>query len=161
MKAFRFPIGERAQAARGNSRRAARPTGRSPCRRRQAPHPTGVIETDLDDLNQLRQARTATGPVDIDLFVGASRYEAILRAELAAIAGMRQRWPPKSSGAQQALMAADRDVRMLEKLHEKQRELHRQAKAAEMKQLDEFAARQSWQQRRASRRRSGSRRSHP
>ena len=106
-----------------------------------------VIETDLAGLNQLRQQRTATGPVNIDLFVSASRYEAVLRQELATVAGHLATLAAEIERRRQALMVADHEVRMLEKLRDKQRELHRQGEALrEIKQLDEIAGRQSWQQ---------------
>ena len=81
-----------------------------------------TIEADLAGLNQLRQERTATGPVNIDLFVSASRYEAILRHELAAIAGHEATLAAEIERRRQALMVADHEVRMLEKLREKQRD---------------------------------------
>ena len=123
-------IGERAQAARGNSRRAACAAGRSPTPPKTNSAPDGeVIEADLAGLNQLRHERTATGPVNIDLFVSASRYEAVLRAELATIAGHEATLAAEIERRRQALMAADHEVRMLEKLRDKQRELHRQGEA--------------------------------
>jgi flagellar export protein FliJ len=106
-----------------------------------------AIEIDLAGLNQLRQQRTTTGPVNIDLFVSASRYEAVLRHELATIAGHLATLAAEIERRRQALMVADHEVRMLEKLRDKQRELHRQGEALlEIKQLDEIAARQSWDQ---------------
>jgi flagellar export protein FliJ len=106
-----------------------------------------AIETDLAGLNQLRQERTATGTVNIDLFVSASRYEAVLRHELSTIAGHLATLAAEIERRRQALMVADHEVRMLEKLRDKQRELHRQGEALlEIKQLDEIAARQSWDQ---------------
>jgi len=106
-----------------------------------------VIETDLANLKQLRHERTATGRVNIDIFVSASRYEAVLRHELAAIAGHEATLAVEIERRRQALMVADHEVRMLEKLRDKQRELHRQGEALlEIKQLDEIAARQSWHQ---------------
>jgi flagellar protein FliJ len=106
-----------------------------------------AIESDLAGLSQLRQQRTATGPVNIDLFVTASRYEAVLRQELATIGGHLATLAAEIERRRQALMLADHEVRMLEKLRDKQRELHRQGEALlEIKQLDEIAARQSWDQ---------------
>ena len=106
-----------------------------------------LIETDLAGLGKLRHERTATGPVNIDLFVSASRYEAVLRNELHAIAGHVATLAAEIERRRQALMVADHEVRMLEKLRDKQREIHRQGEALlEIKQLDEIAGRQSWQQ---------------
>jgi flagellar protein FliJ len=106
-----------------------------------------VIENDLAGLNQLRRERTAVGVVNLDLFVGVSRYEAVLRHELATIAGHEATLAVEIERRRQALMVADHEVRVLEKLREKQLALHRQAEALlEFKQLDEIAARQSWHQ---------------
>ncbi len=106
-----------------------------------------LIEADLANLNQLRQERTATGSVNIDLLVSASRYEAVLRHELVAIAGHEATLATEIERRRQALMTADHDVRMLEKLRDKQLQMHRQHESLlEFKQLDEIAARQSWQQ---------------
>ncbi len=70
----------------------------------------------------------------------------MLRAELATIAGHETTLAAEIQRRQHAVLAADRDVKMLEKLREKQRETHRaQESLAESKELDEIAARQSWQ----------------
>ena len=87
----------------------------------------------------------ATGQINLDVLLGTSRYDAIMRAELAAIAAHQATLAEEIERRQQAVLAADREVRMLEKLRDKQRELHQAGQAlAEMKELDEIAARQSW-----------------
>jgi len=104
------------------------------------------VEADLTNLNQLRHERAAARTVDVELFVNVSRYEATLRHELGAIAGHEAQLAVEIERRRQALVAADHEVRMLEKLRERKQQLHQQAEAlAEGKQLDEIAARQSWQ----------------
>jgi flagellar protein FliJ len=106
-----------------------------------------AIEAELAQLNRLQHGRMATGKVNIDVLLSSSRYDAIMRAEIATIAGHEATLAVEIERRQQAVMAADREVRMLEKLRDKQREQHRQSEAlAELKELDEIAARQSWQQ---------------
>jgi flagellar export protein FliJ len=103
------------------------------------------ILADLAQVNRLQHGRMATGQINLDLLLGSSRYDAIMRAELAAIAAHESTLAEEIERRQQAVLAADREVRMLEKLRDKQRELHQAAQAlAEMKELDEIAARQSW-----------------
>ena len=81
------------------------------------------------------------------MLLGSSRYDAIMRAELAAIAGHEATLADEIERRRQAVMAADHEVRMLEKLRDKQRGIASPGEALlEIKQLDEIAARQSWQQ---------------
>ncbi len=63
----------------------------------------------------------ATGQINLDVLLGTSRYDAIMRAELAAIAAHQATLAEEIERRQQAVLAADREVRMLEKLREKQR----------------------------------------
>jgi flagellar export protein FliJ len=108
--------------------------------------PAGGIETDLADLNKLQHGRTAVGTIHIDVLLSSSRFDAILRAELVSIGGHEATLATEIERRQQAVLAADREVRMLEKLREKQLAAHRSAEAlAELKELDEVANRQSWQ----------------
>jgi len=104
------------------------------------------IEAELANLNRLQQGRRAVGALSIDVLLSSSRYDAILRAELAAIAEHETTLAAEVQRRQHAVLAADREVRTLEKLREKQRAAHRSAEAlAELKELDEVANRQSWQ----------------
>jgi flagellar export protein FliJ len=105
------------------------------------------INAELARLNGLQQGRTATGQINIDVLLSSSRYDAMLRAELATIAGHETTLAAEIQRRQHAVLAADRDVKMLEKLREKQREAYRaQESLVESKELDEIGARQSWQQ---------------
>jgi flagellar protein FliJ len=105
------------------------------------------IHDELARLNRLHQGRTATGPVNLDVLLSSSRYDAVLRAELGAIASHEVTLNAEIGRRQNAVLAADRDVKMLEKLRDKQREAHRAAEAlADLKLLDEIASRQGWQQ---------------
>ncbi len=87
--------------------------------------------------------QAASGAVDVDRLLAASRFEAILRAEIQIIRQHESTLAAEIDRRRQALVVADRDVRVLEKLEETQRGRHRQAESdALMKQLDEVAARQ-------------------
>jgi flagellar FliJ protein len=115
-----------------------------------------AIQADLTQLNRLQHGRTATGQVNIDVLISSSRYDSILRAELVAIAAHQATLAVEIEQRRQRVMAADREVRTLEKLRDKQLELYRQSEALhELKGLDEIATRQSWQKTQGSEQTSG------
>lgn len=80
------------------------------------------------------------GPLDVDRMADAARYEMILKAERQSADQQRQAVAVEVENRRQALMAADREVRVLEKLRESQRERFRDEEAwTEAKRLDELA----------------------
>jgi flagellar export protein FliJ len=96
-----------------------------------------------ENLSELaRSRRISAGGIDVERLLATSRYEAVLMLEqvnyerqLAAVAVEIEK-------RREALSAADRDVRTLEKLHESQRERHREEQEhAATKQMDEMALR--------------------
>ena len=106
-----------------------------------------VLNEHLDrvgrELDWLRtQCRKAAGPgtVDVERLVEAGRYELSLRAQRGQLEGQREAVGAEIDRRRQALLAADRDVRLLEKLRDKQAKRHRQEEnRQETKQLDEVA----------------------
>jgi flagellar FliJ protein len=91
------------------------------------------------------QSRQAAGPgtVDVDRLVEAQRYEVTLRAQQHRLNGQREATAREIQRRRQALVAADRDVRLLEKLRQKQARRHRQEEhRREIKELDEVAGQQ-------------------
>jgi flagellar export protein FliJ len=106
-----------------------------------------VLREHLDRLGQelgrlQAQSRQVAGPgtVDVDRLVEVQRYEVTLRAQQNRLAGQREAVRAEIDRRRQALLAADRDVRLLEKLREKQVRRHRQEEhRREIKQLDEVA----------------------
>ena len=95
------------------------------------------------ELSRLQaQCRKVAGPgtVNVDRLVEAQRYEVTLRAQQSQLAGQREAVRAEIDRRRQALLAADRDVRLLEKLREKQAQRHRQEEnRREIKELDEVA----------------------
>jgi len=106
-----------------------------------------VLREHLDRLGQelvrlQAQCRQVVGPgtVDVDRLVEVQRYEVTLRAQQNRLAGQREAVRAEIDHRRQALLAADRDVRLLEKLREKQAWRHHQEEhRREIKQLDEVA----------------------
>ena len=90
---------------------------------------------------QCRQA-AAPGAIDIDQLVAAQRYELVLRAQRKQVSGQREQVAAEIERRRQVLVEANRDVRVLEKLREKQAKRHRQEEnRREIKRLDEVAGR--------------------
>lgn len=109
-----------------------------------------VLRRQMDRLDAevagLRDAcRRAAGPgtVDLDHLVEAQRYETALRSQREAILRQRETVAAEIERRRQALVEADRDVRVLEKLRERQLEQHTREEARrEVKRLDEVAIHQ-------------------
>jgi flagellar export protein FliJ len=102
-----------------------------------------AVEQELAELHGLSQ-QAAVGAVDLDRLLTANRFDAILRAEIQLIRQHENTLGVEIEKRRQALVAADRDVRVLEKLREVKHEQHRQIESALLvKQLDEIAARQT------------------
>jgi flagellar protein FliJ len=81
------------------------------------------------------------GSANIDRILQTQRYEAILKGTLAQLVLQERQVSEEVDRRRQALMEADRQVRVLEKLAERKREEHqRQEQRQEMKLLDEAAA---------------------
>lgn len=101
-------------------------------------------EKELSDETQQVRSRlrqqSEPGEVQVDGLLSAHRYELVLRAHLHQLTQHKAQVAAEIERRRQALVEADRAVRTLEKLEEKQRLAHRrQEEHAERKQLDETA----------------------
>jgi flagellar export protein FliJ len=88
--------------------------------------------------------RQAVGPghVNVDSLLDTHRYELTLRAATAQIVQRREQVAVEIERRREALVQANRDVRVLEKLREHQTSRHREEEAQrELKLLDEVASR--------------------
>jgi flagellar protein FliJ len=82
------------------------------------------------------------GPVDVDRLLEAQRYEGALVGEIRHVEDQRRRVAEEVERRRAALVEADRQVKVLEKLRESQHAEHAAAEsAAEMKMFDEVAGR--------------------
>ncbi len=90
----------------------------------------------------LLQKRSASGAVNVDSLLDVHRYQMVLKAEQQVVEKQSEMLATEIEKRRQALVAADREVRVLEKLREKQHDRfqHDQAVIAQ-KQLDEMASR--------------------
>jgi flagellar export protein FliJ len=90
----------------------------------------------------LEECRKAAGPgaVNIDRLLEAQRYEVMLRAYEKQTLEQRRRLAEEIERRREALLAANREVRVLEKLREHQLERHREEEnRRDIKRLDEIA----------------------
>jgi flagellar protein FliJ len=84
--------------------------------------------------------RATAGLVDVDRLIHANRYELVLAVELRELATKREQVEQEVDRRREALAAADREVRVLEKLRETQRGRHRaHEEYRSIRELDEIA----------------------
>jgi len=101
----------------------------------------------IDALCQRCREVAAPGPVDVDAMLAAQRYYAALRSRQQQLLAQRQHVAGEIERRQQVLAAASRDVKILEKLRQRQAEAYQaEENRREMKLLDEAAARRAAQE---------------
>lgn len=98
----------------------------------------------VDEIATMAEARrklTADGAVDVTRLLESQRYQLLLEAQGRTLAEQAARLAEEVEVRRQAVVEADRQVRVLDKLHDRRRSQHEQAQqAAEDKRLDEVAA---------------------
>jgi flagellar export protein FliJ len=96
-----------------------------------------------ENLREIARSRAVpAGVVDVEKLLAATRYEAVLLVEQAQLERQAAAVAVEIEKRREALVAADRDVRALEKLRETQHARHRaEQEQKSMKQLDEAALR--------------------
>ena len=105
------------------------------------------LATELDALREFCRRNASPGAVDVDRLVEAQRYELVARAQQRHIAQQRETVAPEIERRRQALVEADREVRILEKLRQRQADQHRRdEELRESKRLDEVAMQQAFRQ---------------
>ncbi len=101
----------------------------------------GMAARELAAIRTLGRKAVAPGTVDLDRIVETQRYELALRAQQQHFAQKREAIAGEIERRREALVAANREVRVLEKLRERQQERHVQEEARrDIRQLDEAAA---------------------
>jgi flagellar export protein FliJ len=98
------------------------------------------IDGELGRLRGETARLSKPGVVNVDELMEIQRYELLLAAERQAALQQRKLVVEEVERRREALVAADREVRVLERLRETQQERHRhEADRQERKQLDESA----------------------
>jgi flagellar FliJ protein len=102
---------------------------------------------ELDALRKFCRLKVSPGVVDVDRLVEAQRYELVTRARQQDVAQQRQTLAAEIERRRQAAIEADREVRVLEKLRQRQAEQHRcDEQRREANRLDEVATHQVFRQ---------------
>ena len=100
------------------------------------------VQAEAAELRRRYGQAATVGPLDVDRLLDSHRHEVVLTAQLKFIAEQAAKLAIEIEKRRQALVAADREVRVLEKLRETLQERHRQEEQyVEMKQIDEVASR--------------------
>ena len=87
------------------------------------------------------------GAIYVDRILEAQRYELLLRGELQSLAAQRAQVETEINVRRNALTEADRQVRVLEKLSERQEKQHRQEQQRlDQRELDEVAGQRWWRE---------------
>ena len=98
------------------------------------------LKRELAQLMENCRRASGPGPVRIDHLLEAQRYEVVLRDHGQQAGEQRKAVTAEIGLRHQALVEADREVRVLEKLREKQlRRYRHEENRREIKQLDEVA----------------------
>jgi flagellar FliJ protein len=99
------------------------------------------LEAEVARLRDEAGQRSRPGRMDVDALMELQRYELLLKAERQAAAQQRELVAAEVERRREALVAADRQVRVLERLRETQQRRHRQAEERQQgKVFDEIAA---------------------
>jgi flagellar FliJ protein len=99
------------------------------------------IESEQLQISLKLRERSSPGEADVDGLLRTNRYQMVLKARRGQLAAQLAQVRAEIERRRQVLVEADRQVRVLEKLRERQLAAHRQVQAKlEVKELDELAA---------------------
>jgi flagellar export protein FliJ len=99
------------------------------------------LTAEQNELRALQRSATSAKFLDVNRLLEAQRYELVLKSRGQEITNQRALLETETERRRQALVEADREVRALDLLDERQRREHqRHASRVEHKQLDETAA---------------------
>ena len=102
------------------------------------------IARELSELEGQNRQASAPGDLDIDRLLEGRRYELVLRSEEQQTAQQHQTVRAEVERRREALVGANREVRVLEELRQRQLQRHRQEEnRQEIKLLDEAAGRRT------------------
>jgi flagellar export protein FliJ len=103
-----------------------------------------AIVRDMEHNRKRTYVHSLPGQIDVDGLLSAHRYELLLTTQLRQLAHQREKVGQEIERRRQALVQADREVRILEKLRTRHALARRQREEREeLRQLDEVALRRS------------------
>jgi flagellar protein FliJ len=99
------------------------------------------VAGELVALNESRRKLIQLGSLDVNQLLASQRYQLTLEAQSRTLAEQAEKLAAEVDRRRQALVEADREVRVLDKLEDRQRRQYKEAAArAETKTLDEVAS---------------------
>jgi len=102
----------------------------------------GRIDRELADLQAQSRAAAGPGQLDVDCLLESRRYALVLQGRRQQVVRQEELVREEIDRRRQALIEANRQVRVLEELRRRQLQRHRdEENRREIKQLDELAAR--------------------
>lgn len=102
------------------------------------------LTADMEQLSEASRAARGPGELNVDRLLNTRRYELVLRAHLQDLAKKQEMLAEEIARRQNGLVEANRQVRVLELLRDRQLARHRQEEERqEIKLLDEVAGRQN------------------
>ena len=100
------------------------------------------LSKQLDELRQGSRQASRPGPVHVDTLLGTHRYLLVLHSQQKLLNQRSEQLAAEIERRRELLVDADRQVRVLEKLRDRQQDQHRRKEnRREMKRLDEVAQR--------------------
>jgi flagellar protein FliJ len=98
------------------------------------------IAMELAGLSEARRRLMQQSALDVNQLLASQRYQLTLEAQSRTLAEQAEKLAAEVERRRQAVVEADREVRVLDKLEQRQRQQHRAAAdRAETKTLDEVA----------------------
>lgn len=98
------------------------------------------VALEIVGLGEARRRLMQQSALDVNQLLASQRYQLTLEAHSRTLAEQAEKLAAEVERRRQAIVEADREVRILDKLEERQRRQHRDAAArAEAKTLDEVA----------------------
>lgn len=100
------------------------------------------VDAEIANAKEICGAAVRPGAIDVDHIMTAHRYEVVLLVQKNGLLDQQRKVNEEVERRRQALVEADRQVRVLEKLRERQEQEYRQiAEKKDQKLMDEIAAR--------------------
>lgn len=101
-----------------------------------------AIHQEIEETQQVSRQKSGPGRIEVDGLLNTHRYELMLTAQLQQIATQRKKVEEEIERRRHALIKADQDLRMLEKLRERHASNFRfREEKLQMAQMDELALR--------------------
>ncbi len=101
-----------------------------------------AVHAEEAELVETHRRSLQSGTTDVNQLLNVQRYSASLKGQLATMGKQMEMLGAEIEKRRLALVEADQEVRVLEKLHERQLDAHRsQVLRAEAKVMDEIASR--------------------